>query len=41
MCVMQKPSLPSRAARDWTFLGDLLERQEVHPVNPVNPVKYS
>jgi hypothetical protein len=38
MRVMQKPSLPSSAARDWTFLGDLPERQEVHPVNPDNPV---
>jgi len=28
----------SRYARDWTFLGDLPERQEVHPVNPGNPV---
>jgi hypothetical protein len=28
----------SRYARDCTFLGDLPERQEVHPVNPGNPV---
>mgnify|MGYP006286614021 CR=1 FL=1 len=27
-----------RYAPDWTFLGDLPERQEVHPVNPDNPV---